>query len=357
MRVVFDADILAYSCGFAVEKSVYDWIDTEGNQGICQLPEEVPDGASFNKIKEAEPLSHALALVKKTVEGVEFAIRERGHTSVSMQLYLTGKGNYREGIATIRGYKANRMDMEKPIHYQAIREFMVKRYKAIVVEGYEADDAVTMEACRLGFDPTQVIIVSADKDLMTVPGLLYNLQRKMWYEVSEKDALVNFYKQVLTGDKVDNIVGVYRCGEIRANELIKSYMTEHAMYKACLDEYKVSQRNPKCPYLNLSPEDALLENARLLHMRRYEGEMWLPPLQRTGQDTSGVLPPASPSKVSVSGTRRTGSVSMSQKQAVSVQDAESLKLNVDLPTNQTSSSVKKRTSKPRVNSPQPTESV
>jgi 5'-3' exonuclease len=73
-----------------------------------------------------------------------------------------------------------------------------------------------------------------------------------------------FYKQVLTGDRVDNIPGLKGIGDKKAEKILGEAKTEQDLFTAVLAAY----------------DDDILrmtEMAQLLWIRRKEGEMWTPP--------------------------------------------------------------------------------
>ena len=81
--------------------------------------------ASQSKDKEtgevtSDPLRFALhsidVYIKKTLKAID---------ATSYTGYLTGGGNFRSIVDPM--YKMNRKDSEKPIHYQALRDHLVKR--------------------------------------------------------------------------------------------------------------------------------------------------------------------------------------------------------------------------------------
>ncbi len=298
-RVVVDSDFYAYACGGATQRTVYDYVAVLGEDvieaGIAENKADVeavrsslPEGAELHvtDIVDAEPLEHALALCKRSLLGVEQAMDEAGVEFDRLELYLTGKGNFREEIATIKGYKANRKDNVRPVHYKGIRRYMRERWGAVVVKGWEADDALAMAAHQHNYDGEQVVLVSQDKDLRTVPGRHYNPRKKAWSVVTEREALLNFYRQVVTGDTVDAIGGVYRMGKKGADELLVGLndATEEAIARAVLLAYEQSLHRQGCPYTNA--KEAMLENGRLLHMARspeetVPGGYWNFPWERT----------------------------------------------------------------------------
>jgi DNA polymerase-1 len=290
MRAVVDADYLVYSCGFAVEKTWYDVSvqrpDGSTEQAMYRTRDEAeawlsfePEGSEtvLDKIVEAEPLANALFLVGRTLGGIDSALTERGIEFDALDLFLTGKGNFREALATIKGYKANRDPGHRPVHYKSIRRYLINRWGAKVVDGIEADDAVAMEAHALGYDPDRIIIVTCDKDLLTVPGLQYNFQKRKFVTVTPDEASMNFYRQLITGDTTDNIGGAFRAGAKLADKIIVPGQSEHDRYMACLVAYQKGKDYKGCPYANLSAAEALLENARLLHLKRFAGDVWQPP--------------------------------------------------------------------------------
>lgn len=298
MRILFDADSMVYGCGFAAQKTMYDYTlasedGSEIQEGIAASKDDLagvasllPDGwtISYSTVAEAEPLENALALVKRQLVRVMEKLDTDGYQYDKLELFLTGKGNFRNDIATIRPYKGNRVHMEKPVHYGAIRRYLQNRWGAIVINDWEADDEVAMQSHRHGYDPAEVMIVSQDKDLRTVPGLLYNYRRNTYELITKQQALVNFYRQILTGDLTDNIPGVYRVGEAAAARLITEDMCEVEMYSACVESVKTSQNKKGCPYASMDPEAVVLEYGRLLHMARTPSqtgmELWQPPTER-----------------------------------------------------------------------------
>lgn len=297
-RIICDSDIWAYAAGGATQRAVYDWCAVMGGEviegGIAEnradleaAREAFPEGTEFHvtEVIDAEPLEHALALCKRSLLAVEEAMEAAGAQFDRMELFLTGKDNFRDRVATIKGYKANRIGKARPVHYRAIRRYMRERWHATTVHGYEADDALAMIAHQHNYDPEAVILVSQDKDLRTVPGRHYNSRKKQWAVVTKQEALLNFYRQVITGDPVDNIPGCYKAGPKAADELLSTVYDkdEGTIALAVMNMYEASLSKKGCPYTE--PNMAMLENCRLLHMCRTveetkEGGYWRFPWER-----------------------------------------------------------------------------
>lgn len=176
--------------------------------------------------------------------------------------FLTGKGNFRNDIAVTAPYKGQRV-ADKPVHYQALRDHLVNSWDFTVTSGIEADDAVGIAAYALEEDES--IMVHIDKDLNQFRGHHYNYRKKEKYYVSEFAGLVSFYTQILTGDRIDNIVGLKGIGPAKAAKILKDCTNEQELLAAVLKAYD-------------GDKDRVLENGKLLWLQRHEGDVWTPSL-------------------------------------------------------------------------------
>lgn len=174
--------------------------------------------------------------------------------------YITGKKNYRSDIAST--YKENRKDARKPVHYDSLREYLVSKWDFKVIDGQEADDAMGIKAYELPEDSS--CIMTIDKDLDMIRGWHYNFVKEDLYYVTEKEAIKNFYMQILTGDRVDNIPGLKGIGPVKAKKILKDCDTEQDLFDAVLEKYD-------------NDIDKLTERGRLLWIRRQENQLWKPP--------------------------------------------------------------------------------
>ena len=255
MKALIDADIFAYEFGSCTDS-------------------------------EYKPL--AWPLVQARVQARLDKIMEATQAD-TYQLYLTSddKSNFRYKIATIRPYKGHR-PTEKPHYYNHIRNFLIEQRGAQEVTGMEADDALSIEQHKwLKENPGQTkqepngnraghtVICSRDKDLDMVPGWHYNWgagnqkEQPMWWQ-DEISGLRCFFKQLLTGDPVDNIPGLFGVGRSSSLlDVLDVLDNVSDMYNHCLDQYEKR--------FGSYAEQFLIENARLLWMLREEGELWQPP--------------------------------------------------------------------------------
>lgn len=273
ITVLIDADVVSYSCGFASQKNIYT-LTVKGEEEPRSTFQYKKDLNEWVKERgfteedytvdtrlEVEPVSNALHSARMMIEDIIEVCQAENY-----QLYLTGKGNFREQVATIQPYKGNRT-ADKPVHHQAIRDYLISQWGAEVIEGMEADDVLAMRQT----DTT--VIASIDKDLKQVKGKHYNWRTDDCpTHVTEEVGTYNFYYQLLVGDRTDNIPGIPGMGPVKAKKLLELCDDEEDMYWETLCQYSMKYEKPF---------EALLENAYLLWMVRELDEdgqpvMWSP---------------------------------------------------------------------------------
>ena len=175
--------------------------------------------------------------------------------------YLTGSNNYRDKIAKTQSYKGHRKS-GKPKHLPILREYMEKAWGFEVQENQEADDAIGIKAYEM--NEQDYVICTIDKDLDNIRGWHYNFQRNDLYYLSEKETIKHFYKQLLTGDRTDNIPGLKGIGDKTAEKILADLEDEKDLYNAVLEEYKYNR-------------EYLLEQGQLLWIRKKKDQMWTLP--------------------------------------------------------------------------------
>lgn len=211
---------------------------------------------STQGLEEEDATDKIDELLEQTLFEVSWGIEEDNY-----QVFLTGKGNFRFDIAVTHPYKGNRKDIEKPEHLGVLRSHLVDNWGAIVSEGEEADDLLGIWSTDYG---PNAVVVSIDKDMLQLPCNHYEPRKQIHRTVSDFEGLKFFYTQLLTGDTVDNIKGCKGIGPVKAKAILSDCKTEKELYKQCLLTYD-------------DDLDFLLENARLLWLRRSVGQLWEPP--------------------------------------------------------------------------------
>ena len=225
MKVLIDGDILTYRAAFSCEGQPLE----DACDKIDSLVEDIMKATSFDMFSE------------------------------NYEMFITGKGNFRYDIQET--YKQNRSGKPKPEHLPGLRDYLVGAYNAKVSVDQEADDDIATRATELG---PNAIIASIDKDFLQVPCHHYNLNRGTLVKVDEFEGIVFFYTQILMGDKADNIFGIKGVGPVKAGKMLVDATTERSLYNVCVAAYGGDVAK-------------VVENARLLWLRRWEGQVWQPP--------------------------------------------------------------------------------
>lgn len=290
--VLVDGDPIVYRVGFAAQQRVI--------HAVCEGPDGEPYKIRFEGRKDrnkylaehpehvlleeedeliVEPLPFALQTVKQI-----FGVLERLGTP---KVFLTGTGNFREKLATVLPYKGNRDKSHRPAHYAAIREYLLTNKGAVMVNGREADDEISIQAHALKKARRRYIVATIDKDLDQIPGKHYNYAEHVEYDVSALEAEKWLWRQVLSGDPTDNIPGCWRVGKERAAEIVDTWYQEYLRpqehWQRVLQIYADSRRVKGCPYAKRDAKEVALETARLVYMQREIGELWNPPGEPMGR--------------------------------------------------------------------------
>ena len=276
MQLLIDGDIILYRCGFAAENRGYvitghedagwfstkaavtEWLDANLGEGVTR---------EVTPVSEAEPVENALHNVKDVIASIQAAL-----ASDDVVIYLSGDTNFRDEIATERPYKGNRVDAPKPVHYHEIQKYLMKHYEYVMSDGQEADDELGIAQTRLtaGDNWEASCIISIDKDLDMIPGNHYNWVKEEKYFIDPNEAMLCFYTQLVTGDVTDNVPGIPKKGIKAARKALEGKNTPDEMYGAVRDLYVQA-------FTEKFADEALLEQARLLWIRRNLDELWEPP--------------------------------------------------------------------------------
>ncbi len=182
------------------------------------------------------------------------------------RIFLSGENNFRDKVATIFPYKGRRKERgHRPKYYNEIRDHLVQKYNAEVIEGMEADDALGIEQMKytrkfrdkpsdisleeaevkgLAYDTIIMdsVIVASDKDLDMIPGWHYNPLKEKSYHVNELEAYRWFCAQWIAGDwECDDIPGLKGIGTKTGLKLLKDCKTEKEMEDKVKETYWIAK--------------------------------------------------------------------------------------------------------------------
>lgn len=262
MRCLIDGDVLQYEIGFAAATATGD---------------------------EAPPWPVVEDMLERRIQYIE----EECMSDTPSTVFFTGKDNFRYAIAKRTPYK-NRPS-HKPYHYRNIKLYLQANYDARELDGFEADDLMSIEQSASG---GSTIICTRDKDLRSVPGWHYGWELGnqpsfgpklvSGYGDIELDpkrtkitgyGLKFFLSQCLTGDIVDSIPGLPKCGPVASFELLQ----HTGSYEEGLEVVAQAYHDK---YGSTAYEE-LLEQARLLWMTRRMDEQGKPVLWSIWENYEG----------------------------------------------------------------------
>lgn len=208
MTILFDADSLIFASCYRT-----------------RIDGEKPDDIYYRDIKDAQDkYSEQFMKIVNDIDEI-FDVK-------NVITFSGSSGNFRKMITPT--YKANRKKQEKPPLLYELHQFVKDTYNSVYTKGLETDDLVAQQWNKIKNDSgrDQVLIVSIDKDYKQFPALIYNYVRKEVYDITEDQALYNFYEQCIVGDSADNVN--YFKGKGKA--FAKKY------YEGCKSQYQYTKR-------------------------------------------------------------------------------------------------------------------
>lgn len=244
MKALLDGDILLYRVGYTTENE----------------DEEVA------KLRIDELITRILDTVRAT----------------SYQVFLScgRKDSFRAKLNP--EYKAHRT-REKPKHYDTLKEHLITVWQAVVAVEEEADDLIGIEQNK----NEETIACTIDKDILYgVVGHKYDFVKEKIFYTSDDEATLFFYKQLLMGDKADNIFGITGIGTAKAGKALDDLLgeSENILYTTVVDMYRdwlVNEWADQYAEWTSNEEKRMLDLILLsgiqLKIRSYEGEIWQPP--------------------------------------------------------------------------------
>lgn len=152
-------------------------------------------------------------------------------------------GGFRRQV--LPSYKANRENKPRPVILKHLREKLMTEIlppqSVYIREGLEADDCLGILATQKRFkDDYEKVIVSVDKDMRTIPGNFYNINRP---EDGIRDSSLFeadswFFRQVLTGDSTDGYSGCPGIGPKKAEAILADCEDAKQMWQAVVKAYE-----------------------------------------------------------------------------------------------------------------------
>jgi 5'-3' exonuclease len=191
---LIDGDMLLYRAAFRSQETV-DFGDGEGETTLVD-----PDMA----------IREAMSLVRSWTKAA-------GCSRPIVCLSSVESDSFRHRLWD--GYKANRKS-EKPEAYAAARKALEFEYEVYAEPGLEADDLMGIAATSKS---AQSVIVSGDKDMLTIPSLVFNpMKDRRPVRINSQLADQRWMYQTMIGDSVDGYPGIPGAGPKTADAILAS---------------------------------------------------------------------------------------------------------------------------------------
>jgi 5'-3' exonuclease len=177
---------------------------------------------------------------------------------------MGGPDNYRIDLYSEYKRSASRVKSKsnKPDWFDDLKSWTVEFYDGcIITDNCEADDMVRIWAVEAKKANIQHCVVTIDKDLDCIPGTHYNPRTKQIYQIDKEWADYFYWKQLLMGDSVDNIPGIYGIGPKKAEGILKGAKNKKERIKRICREYHDAYGEEGF--------NSMLLNGKLLHIWRH----------------------------------------------------------------------------------------
>ena len=216
MKLLIDCDFVVYKCCAAAESEI-DFGD--------------------DVIIVTSTFKDAYSCVKRELN----RIANKFGSFDEMILFFSDSKNFRKDIQ--KDYKGHR-NRKKPCGYRRVIKKLTEEYSVIRMPTLEADDAMGIYATK----NTGNIIVSPDKDMKQIPGMLWNFDDS--FTITKEEGAKWHLIQSLAGDNTDGYAGVPGIGVKRATALFEE---KGYSWKTVVDAFKEKDLS----------EEVALTNARL----------------------------------------------------------------------------------------------
>lgn len=174
-------------------------------------------------------------------------------------LCISGSENFRKKYHPT--YKSNRVS-RKPIGYNKLKEYAMENFTYKLYEDLEADDVMGILA-SLPVKNKEYFIYSDDKDMWTIPALIWCEESGKIVKNTKERADLWLYTQILTGDVVDGYKGCPKVGKVKAEKALADCETEEQLRDAALREFVKAYKDDE------AGKQAMLDQAQQARILRH----------------------------------------------------------------------------------------
>ena len=188
-----------------------------------------------------EPL-FATAEMRNSIIRLLTSLKYKGATHA---IFACGPdGSFMVKKAMYPTYKAKRTSHEDIMKSKAELQHMLREI-SVWHPGIEADDIIAKLAVTY---KDNCLIVSNDKDLLNIPGTHSKLKDDPVFIVSEQEASMRFWTQMVVGDSSDNITGIAGAGPVAAAKILEYCITDKEREEAVIAAYIAKYKDAWLPW-------------------------------------------------------------------------------------------------------------
>lgn len=167
------------------------------------------DGTPFTYAQAVASIDEHYNWLKEHLKADRFTVVLSGYS----------QDNFRKDL--YEPYKGDRPSERDPL-LDELKDYLLTTYECRQVYRLEADDVLGILSTEPQ-DEENRVIVTIDKDLLQVPGFLFNPSK--WQDgvqtISQSEGDLRFYGQWMTGDSTDGYPGIPGVGPKRADKLVE----------------------------------------------------------------------------------------------------------------------------------------
>lgn len=247
---VIDGDLIAYKAAAACKQTTYTAVNMVDGERIIvfnkkDLADEIKKHAETKcPIDDMTMLAEWEITQDVSIQPIEYCLHSLKNMinwitkkcdTDSYVVCLSGKDNFRLDIPLPKQYKSNRSNVEKPVHLEAARNYLLDFHGAELSVGCEADDVIAEYMLKGIKENRKIVGCTIDKDAMGCTGWHLNWDKmdepmlirgfgELTYN-SLKNKLSGYgrvwmYAQSLLGDAVDG----YKPSELSGRRVGDSFV-------------------------------------------------------------------------------------------------------------------------------------
>lgn len=247
---------------FSTRTEFYGHYKKKAGGWLAEHPDFKLDEFEIEDVVTPDPVEFALSNIKRTIEGLLEDFNTKQYYG-----YVGGAGNFRYDAATLLPYKGNREKLQRPVHLDACKNYVIAHHGAIVADGRESDDCLVSDSYSASKEKKPWVGIIAEKDYKGCEGDWFDYTKgrsikvkgfgELWRDDKGIDGYGRIFKyfQCTSSDTSDNYYA--HCFSDKENGPVTAYN----VLKDCTNDVEAFLAM-KEHFLHLYPEPKVITNWR-----------------------------------------------------------------------------------------------